>query len=69
MPFLMGVGAGLFVLFFFKPTAPTIYEYPHPDNADTRIYRDKNGMCYKYKATEVNCDENEATLKQYPVQS
>ena len=46
-----------------------IYEYPHPSNVDTRTYRDKNDVCYGYSAKEVNCDQNEATIRPYPVQT
>ena len=45
-----------------------IYEYPHPQNAENRIFKDKNAVCYSYKSKEVSCDANEGTLKQYPLQ-
>ena len=43
-------------------------KYPHPTNVDGNVYKEKNGVCYKYASKEVNCDENEATLKPYPLQ-
>jgi len=69
VPFLIGVVVGLAVFFFYKTPQTVVYEYPHPQNVNTRVYRDKNGVCYKYNATEVNCDENESTLKAYPLQT
>ena len=69
VPFLTGLAAGLVVLVFFKGEKRVVYEYPHPDKKDARIYRDSNGICYKYNVSEVDCDKNEATLKQYPIQS
>ncbi len=68
IPFGAGIVAGLVVLFFFKAEPAKILDYPHPDTVKQRVYRDKNGACYKYTSTEVNCDANEATLKPYPLQ-
>lgn len=68
VPFLAGLAVGLFVLFFFKPEPVKIMKFPHPSNVDGRTYKDKNDVCYRYTSKEVNCDENEATLKPYPLQ-
>lgn len=70
VPFLIGLLIGVVVLIFFKGEKRVVVEYPHPDAASAgKIYRDNTGICYKYNATEVDCDKNEATLKQYPIQS
>jgi hypothetical protein len=68
MPFLAGLVVGLFVLFFFKPEPVVVMKYPHPTTVDGRTYKDKNQVCYRYTSKEVNCDENEGALKQYPLQ-
>jgi hypothetical protein len=68
LPFLMGILAGAALLFFFKPEPQILYKYPHPQNIDTRTYKDKNGVCYKYTSKSVNCDEHEDTIKPYPLQ-
>ena len=68
LPFLVGILIGTFVLFFFKSEPVTIMKYPHPSNVDSRTYKDKNGVCYRYTSKEVNCDDNEAALKPYPLQ-
>ena len=68
LPFLVGIGVGIFMLYFYKPEAVILYKYPHPSNVNGRTYKDKNGVCYHYTSKEVNCDENEATLKPYPLQ-
>ncbi len=67
--FLVGAALGLIILFWYKPPVKVVYEYPHPDNVEKRVYKDTNGVCYKYAATEVNCDKHEGTLKEYPIQS
>ncbi len=68
LPFAAGIVAGLILLRFVKVEPVVVYEYPHPDTVKQRVYRDKNGACYKYTSLEVNCDANEATLKPYPLQ-
>lgn len=68
IPFLAGIGVGLLVMVFVKAEPVKILDYPHPDTVKQRVYRDKNGVCYKYTSVEVNCDENESTLKPYPIQ-
>ncbi len=69
VPFLVGLAIGLFVFYFYTPPPLTVYEYPHPQNVKERVYRDNNGVCYKYSSTKVDCDANEGTLKQYPIQA
>jgi hypothetical protein len=68
MPFLAGLVVGLFVVFFFKSEPVVVMKYPHPTSVDGRTYKDKNQVCYRYTSKEVNCDENEGALKQYPLQ-
>lgn len=69
LPFLVGLGFGLVLLFFWKPQPEIIQAYPHPNNVEKNIYRDPNGVCYKYQSKEVNCDANESTIKPYPIQN
>ena len=69
IPFLVGAAIGLYLVYNFNSDKPTVVRYPSPDNVDKLTYRDKNGVCYKYKSTEVDCNKNEKTLKQYPIQN
>ena len=57
------------MLLYYKPPRKTVYEYPHPQNVNERVYRDENGVCYKYSANKVDCDANEGTLRAYPIQA
>jgi hypothetical protein len=66
VPFIFGVITGLLLVFFYKTPKVTIIDYPKPN--DNKLYTDKNGMKYQYVTKEVNCDENESTLKHYPLQ-
>ena len=68
IPFVVGLACGYYLLNHYKTEPRTIHEYPHPSNVDARTYRDKNGVCYGYTVKEVNCDQNEGTIKPYPIQ-
>jgi hypothetical protein len=68
VPFLAGLTAGFVFLYFYKVEPHISYKYPHPSNVAGRVYKDNNGVCYKYTSKEVSCDENEETLRPYPLQ-
>jgi hypothetical protein len=68
VPFLIGACIGAFIFFFYKAPPAIVYRYPHPDTVKDRVYKDKTGVCYSYTSSEVDCDKNEETLKQYPLQ-
>jgi hypothetical protein len=65
---MIGIVAGVLVFSFYKPEKHVIVQYPHPSDAATKVFRDKNTSCYTYSSHEVNCDANEGTLKEYPIQ-
>jgi len=65
IPFVVGIIVGYVLLHYYTAEKPVVYEYPHPSTKKT--YKDRNGQCYSYSATEVDCDANEANLKPYPV--
>ena len=67
-PFIIGIVCGALTFAFYKPSKQVIYEYPHPSNTAEKVFRDPSKMCYKYTHHEVNCDSNESTLKEYPIQ-
>lgn len=64
---LLGLIIGILGVFFIKPQKTIIYKYPNPENAGKITYKDKNGVCYKYNAKEVDCDTNVSRIKQYPL--
>lgn len=69
LPFLAGAGLGVLMIYFYKVPRTVVNDYPHPQNVNERVYRDTNGVCYKYTAKTVDCDANEGTLRQYPIQT
>ena len=68
MPFLIGFVVGIVGILIVKPKPRIILKYPHPNNVETLVYKDPNGICYSYKSKEVQCDAHEASLKPYPLQ-
>ena len=68
IPFIGGIIIGYLIFSNYKMDTRSIYQYPHPENIHERVYKDNNNVCYSYTAQEVNCNANEATLKQYPLQ-
>jgi hypothetical protein len=68
VPFIIGLSLGLlYIIVGGKGVHRTIYKYPHPSTVDALVYKDPNGACYRYKVEQVNCDKNEAKLKEYPL--
>ena len=68
LPFLAGLGIAFLLVQFYKPEKQIIHQYPHPSEAKGKVFRDLNKVCYKYTSHEVDCDANEATLEEYPIQ-
>jgi hypothetical protein len=67
MPLIAGILIGIVAILFINPEKSVIYKYPTPENAGKITYKDKNGVCYKYTATQVDCDKNETRLKDFPL--
>lgn len=68
LPFLLGLGLASIVFMVYKPEKQIIHKYPHPIKSENLVFKDHNSTCYKYSSHEVDCDANEATLTDYPVQ-
>ena len=67
IPLILGIIVGVVGILFIKPEKSVVYKYPTQENAGKVIYKDKNGVCYKYSATTVECDKNESRLKDFPL--
>lgn len=67
VPFICGVAIGIIAVLYVKPEETIVHKYPTPETAKDLVYKDKNGMCYKYSANKVDCDKNEAKLKDFPL--
>jgi hypothetical protein len=68
IPLLLGLTIGLIVIYLFPPTMESVVRYPTPAREKEDIYRDKNGVCYNFTSEEVNCDNFEDKLRDFPLQ-
>jgi len=68
VPFLIGLMLGFFGIYIMKPDNKIIYKNPTPENVKNVTYKDKNGVCYSYKAEKVDCDKSSGTLVEYPIE-
>ncbi len=66
-PFVAGLLAGFVLIRYYKAPPLVVHEYPHPQNVQGRVYRDNNGVCYRYSARDVDCNANESRLRAYPL--
>lgn len=65
--FLAGLIAGIFLVVAIRLKAKEVIRYPTPETAETTIYRDKNGVCFKFKSEEVSCDEHKDKVQEFPL--
>jgi hypothetical protein len=67
LPFFIGIVVGIIAIIFVKPEKAVVYKYPNPEGNEKIVYKDKNGVCYRYKANKVDCDKNQDKLKEFPL--
>jgi hypothetical protein len=67
VPLISGLIVGIIAILCINPQKEVVYKYPTPESAGKVVYKDKNGVCYKYSAKEVSCDKNESRLKDFPL--
>lgn len=67
VPLVAGLIVGIIAILFIKPQQNVVYKYPTPENSGKLVYKDRNGICYKYSVKEVDCDKNESRLKEFPL--
>jgi hypothetical protein len=66
---LLGIAIGIIAQFVIVPEKKVIVKYPEPSKADGMVFRDSNGTCFKFSATEVECKTNEGNLNDFPLQN
>lgn len=67
MPFLAGLAVGAVIFFGFKPDAnkERVVKWPNPENSGKVVYRDRNGLCYKFESQLVDCTKVKEKLQAY----
>jgi hypothetical protein len=67
VPFLIGLFLGLFLIYYdVNLPSEKIAKWPHPTNADKLVFKDKNGLCFKFEFNEIDCKTEGLTIKDYP---
>ena len=67
VPLVIGIIVGIIAILFIKPEKNVVHKYPNPESSEKIIYKDKNGVCYAYSPTKVDCDKNEDKIKNFPL--
>jgi hypothetical protein len=65
--FAVGIAVGVVGIYFITPAMTSMIKYPAPQEVDKLIYKDKNGVCYKYTTKDVNCDKSQDKLQPFPL--
>jgi len=68
IPLFIGFLLGIVSLLYYRPAPVIIYKYPTPQTQNDMIFKDSAGTCFKFSTKDVNCDENEAKIKDFPLQ-
>lgn len=63
---LIGFGVGILLVLYYKPPPTIVYKYPTPKTCGDSTFKDQAGNCYKFTTIEVNCDENESKISEFP---
>jgi len=67
-PFTIGLIVGL-IMVYSHVVLPMdrVPKWPHPSNVGEVIYKDKNGLCFKFEAEVMDCGSADAKgAKAYP---
>ena len=67
--FLTSLSVGLFIVYITAPKPEVIFVYPNPDNEEKILYKDRSGMCHRFKSKQVKCPNNKSLIRKYPIQA
>ena len=62
--FFISLFIGFFLVYITSPKPKVIVKYPTVKNAGKILYEDESGVCYKYRAVEVDCNNNNIILEE-----
>jgi hypothetical protein len=66
IPFVAGLVIGGIIFIGFKPdTKDRVVKWPNPENCGKVVYRDRNGLCYKFESQIVDCAKVQEKLQAY----
>ena len=64
--FIISLCIGILYCYIYQPSPTIIIKYPTPEHSP--IYKDKAGMCYKYKTDDVPCPQDISKISKIPIQ-
>ena len=67
LAFIIGFIIGMCYIYQKQPPLTEKIIYPTPYNAGKVTYTNKNGDCFQYTATPVDCPEDETLIKQHSI--
>lgn len=67
MYFFIALLVGIFCTYLVIPPSTIVEIHPTPDNAGKIIYKDNADVCYKYRAEEVSCPDDEKKIFRIPI--
>ena len=66
LPFVLGLVISAIIFFGLKPeTKDRVVKWPNPENSGKTVYRDRNGLCYKFESQIVDCGKVKEKLQAY----
>jgi hypothetical protein len=66
--FIVSFSIGMLFVYMYQPKKEIVYKFPNPNNVDKVLYKDNEGVCYKFKYEKKNCEvltDNE--IKEHPI--
>ena len=67
--FIISFCVGLVYIYFTNNEQKVIIKYPTPMNVGKTVYKDDNGVCYKYHIKKVECPEDTTKIKNVDIQT
>ena len=61
--FIASFAFGMLIIYTTTPQPEIIIKYPTPENSGKIIYKDDAGVCYKYRAEEIECPKDKSKIK------
>jgi hypothetical protein len=68
LPFMIGLTVGFFIVYILKPAPMVLTKFPNLENTEDLVFKDRNGVCFKYDTKTVDCDAAEDRIAPYPLQ-
>lgn len=65
--FTIGATIGIFLMYFFSSKPKIVVKHPLVDENNQTVFKDDDGVCYKYGKKEVSCENFGQNLSNVPL--